>query len=901
MNKITATIIFSILALPAIAFAHATPLEMHPRSGSQLQESPTEISIRFSERLESASSRIKVTDESGARVEEGVAHVSDDGYTLSAPLRAPDGIYAVTWSVVSQDDGHFTRGSYAFSVGARAAPTASSEEVVKIAGATEATLMFIEFVGNSILWGILALYLLSGESRLRKMFSVLALCAAASALIGSGGQLLLKSHELAGLHATGLWDAFHLYSHTVAGHSTIVRGIALVLGGIGAALLGFRSKHVTVAILGIPLLVFAYYRAIVSHATANPFFPDLSIWMNFVHVIEKDLWLGVLFVFCVILASRHRESIVPSVLPRTVALLSANLAVLSASAGYIVWLHLKSFSNIVSTAWGQAFLPLAVCAFFLIALHTYHVVGLRFRPHVIKKYLAATFGGMCAAAAFVVFFSSVVIITSPPPHESVREFSSTDKGTEITLSRAPYDDTMALLTVTGPHEKPTVVIGARDGGLQPVLIQRFEGGYMFPWALVGAQNTVTVIAPRPGSYDAQVSFELSSALFAKSDGHGRTFDFFTLSMLVLTLIGIVYSIVLRYLSSAFGTVEVRHAGPRALIGALLASVAILGISGGTSVLLKNEFEAACVNDGNMWHMMQPTYEGVPTLGEAREGCMWGMGKYFYQFADQREYEYLSSLGTTTVRMDTLPLSIRAGVPAKLKFTLRNADGTPATLLVDMEKYIHVVVVSKDESVFAHIHPDDVRPLTEKDINSSTFTVEHTFPTSGEYLVSVDFAHGTQLESKQFTLQISGSPAQVTDVRTYVSPGVFRGYTVALDHGGARAEEVTTLRFNVSKDGVPVTTLQPYLSAVSHVSVVKDDLSEFIHTHGEYHAPGTPYPPVVVRNGKIIHSMSSMTAPATFGPAFEAHVLFPSRGRYTVWAQINTGTEVVPTSFTVDVE
>ncbi len=902
MKKIIPTIVFVLFSIPLAVSAHASPVEMQPHSGAQLESAPTVIQIRFSERLESGSSRIKVTNEAGERVEEGMAQVSADGYSLTVPLKALEGIYAITWSVVSKDDGHFTRGSYAFSVGSRVAPTSLNEEVVMIASTSEAGLTFVEFLGNSILWGVFALYLLWPDSRLRKYFFVLALFGAVFAFLGACGQLLLKSHQLAGLHGVGIWEALHLYTHTVAGHSTIVRGIALTLGGVLAALFAFRSRRTTLVILGVPLIVFAYFRALISHATANPFHTEFSIAVNFVHVIEKDLWLGVLLVLCVLFASRQREALVPELLPRTFALLSANLALLSASAGYIVWLHLKSFSNIVGSAWGQAFLPLLVCAAVLIALHSYHVFGLWRRPRSVKKYLAATLGAATAAAAFVVFFSSVVIITSPPPHDAVRAFSVTDQGTRIALERSIYEDGMTLLTIEGTHTFPTVVIGAREGGLQPALVQRFVGGYVFPSALIGTETKlVTVIVPRADAYDAQASFELSSESFAKPVGHGRTFDLFTTCMILLSLTGVGYAALLRFAGPRFGDIELRHAGTRAVVGFVCVSVVMLTVAAGVSALFKNEFALACVSDGNMWHMMQPTYAGVPVSAEAREGCMWGMGQYFYQFSDAREYYYLNSFTAAQVALATHPKVIRAQIPTELTFTLTDSDGSPATLLVDMEKYLHAVIVSEDESVFAHIHPDDVRPLTQEDIDASTFTVNYTFPKAGTYLVSVDFAHGTQLESKQFTVQVEGGGRMDKTPRTYSSPGVFEGYTVTMDSSGAGAGEVTTLSFSVAKNGTPVTDMQPYLSAVSHISVVKNDLSAFIHTHGEYHPPGTPYPPIAIKNGKIIHSMATMVAPATFGPNFEAHVLFPTSGRYTVWAQINVGGTVIPTSFTLDVE
>jgi hypothetical protein len=210
-------------------------------------------------------------------------------------------------------------------------------------------------------------------------------------------------------------------------------------------------------------------------------------------------------------------------------------------------------------------------------------------------------------------------------------------------------------------------------------------------------------------------------------------------------------------------------------------------------------------------------------------------------------------------------------------------------------------VSKDETVFAHIHPDDIHPLTKEEVGTSTYTLQYTFPKAGSYLVSVDYAHGLTLESKQFTVDVAGLPAQSGEQKIYPSPGVFDGYTVSLDYFQPFTGQITTLKYTFTKDGKPVTNIVPYLSAAMHISIVKNDFSSFMHVHGEVHPPGVPYPPVIIKNGQVVHSMAMMVLPPTLGPLIEAHVIFPSRGLYTVWGQFKIGNTVIPASFTIRVE
>ncbi|MEN9561137.1 MAG: hypothetical protein RIQ56_410, partial [Candidatus Parcubacteria bacterium] len=114
-------------------------------------------------------------------------------------------------------------------------------------------------------------------------------------------------------------------------------------------------------------------------------------------------------------------------------------------------------------------------------------------------------------------------------------------------------------------------------------------------------------------------------------------------------------------------------------------------------------------------------------------------------------------------------------------------------------------------------------------------------------------------------------------------------------------EIATLSYEIQKKGIPVKTLEPYLSAPLHASVVSDDLSTFLHVHGEVHEAGRPSPKLTIRNGTLIHSGAHAPTPLQFGPGIEAHLVFPKAGFYTVWAQFKDGGEVWAVAHTVQVE
>lgn len=126
MRRMLAVLIACALATimfrPGPAFAHALPVEMYPLDGAELDESPAEIRIKFSEPIEAAASRLIVQDAQGQPIH-GAHQSSPDEVTLVVTLPPlPNGVYAATWEVLSTDT-HTTSGQFTFSVAASAPQT----------------------------------------------------------------------------------------------------------------------------------------------------------------------------------------------------------------------------------------------------------------------------------------------------------------------------------------------------------------------------------------------------------------------------------------------------------------------------------------------------------------------------------------------------------------------------------------------------------------------------------------------------------------------------------------------------------------------------------------------------------------------------------------------------------
>lgn len=927
-----------MMLAPVVASAHAMPVSYIPESAAVMDSLPAVLSITFSERIDVRASSLTVRGPSGATVEiEKPQHAEGDVRTLQVPLRADgEGTYVVSWSAVSSDDGHFTKGAYAFGVGkgTQVAVTSATSEVVKVATIPEALSMTVELMGNGILWAALLLYVFvirkvvmrPKHDKVRKTvhrgYAFMLMFGAGLALVGGALQLYVKTLDLAGLQTIAFSSAFLSYLHTTAGVATVGRMVVVLLL-LCVFLIGRRVIAASVkitwyeGILIVLMLIFAYLRAKISHATANPFLPDFSIFINVIHLVEKDILFGILFALMLIVLHPRLREFLGDVIQPAFLLLAIDIGAVSVTACYIVWLHLKSFSNLFTTEWGSAFLILLLGSVLLVGMRLYHTLARVWTPRSFARFLPATLAVELAFALFVVYASSVVIITSPPlPLAHGKVFSATDQGAMVTLSRDGSEDTSVHLTVRGDSGSSLPFLTIRDISrdtepLQVPLRTRYEGAYAFPAILMSGDGPyeVTIDAPQKDGYDAHAVFRVEAKDIALSSdpGKDRPIDLFTLVFIAIGLSALSFAFLLHVISRREAPLSISHTkyipGYYVALPAFIAALYV--VTGFTGLLMShgivNPFKAACEGDGNMWHSMLPTRAGVPISQVPQEGCMWGMGDYPYLISDVHEYQYLSSLGSAEVALVTAPAKLTAGVPVTLTVSFKEKDGSPALLYKDMEKLMHLVVISEDQTVFAHIHPDDIRTLTAREIAESTFTLSYTFPKAGRYSVAVDYAHGVTLGSKQFILDVVGGSPQATSPSNYPSRGIFGGYEVALTYGIPEAGKPATLIYDFTKDGKPVTTLTPYLSAAMHVAVVKNDFSQFMHTHGELHQQGQPYPPIVVREGKIIHSMASMVVPPTFGPRVEAHVLFPEKGRYTVWGQFKVNGEVIPTSFTVDVE
>ncbi|WP_051799548.1 hypothetical protein [Catenuloplanes japonicus] len=138
-----------------------------------------------------------------------------------------------------------------------------------------------------------------------------------------------------------------------------------------------------------------------------------------------------------------------------------------------------------------------------------------------------------------------------------------------------------------------------------------------------------------------------------------------------------------------------------------------------------------------------------------------------------------------------------------------------------ERDLHLIVVRRDLTGYQHLHPERAP--------DGTWQTPLKVAAPGDYRVFADF----RPTGRDEPLTLGADVPAAGDYRPAPLPGPgFRdevdGYTVTLD-GDAQTGAFT---FTVSRDGAPVTDLEPYLGANGHLIALRDGDLGYLHVHPE---------------------------------------------------------------------
>ncbi|MEQ4725847.1 hypothetical protein [Nonomuraea sp. B19D2] len=169
-------------------------------------------------------------------------------------------------------------------------------------------------------------------------------------------------------------------------------------------------------------------------------------------------------------------------------------------------------------------------------------------------------------------------------------------------------------------------------------------------------------------------------------------------------------------------------------------------------------------------------------------------------------------------------TVKAGEATDFRFTVTGPDGRPVTgYQVEHDKKLHFIVVSRDLGTFQHLHPDMAA--------GGVWSVRLTLDDPGAYRAFADFA-----PTGGSGLTLGADLLVAGDYKPDPLPEVARtaevdGYQVSLD-GDLVPGQAAKLTLSVSKDGEPVTDLQPYLGAYGHLVALRAGDLAYLHVHPE---------------------------------------------------------------------
>lgn len=254
-------------------------------------------------------------------------------------------------------------------------------------------------------------------------------------------------------------------------------------------------------------------------------------------------------------------------------------------------------------------------------------------------------------------------------------------------------------------------------------------------------------------------------------------------------------------------------------------------------------------------------------------------------------------GPVDVGVEATPAQPQPLQPFTITYTLKDGQGAAIEepgLRVTHDKLMHLIVVSQDLEHFQHIHP-----LPE---GNGRYSVPSIVTEAGKYLLFNEFvtvAGVTQIErdlldttgaspDKQAQLTANlGSTQRVGELETLLtspSPKVRRRSPVAFN-------------LDVTRDGTPVTELEPYLAAPCHIVIISADTKQFAHTHGD--VPGGAMSGDT--SGMDMSQMASMPVPYHFGPRIQFTHTFMQQGAYRIWLQFGYKGEVQTVAYNVKVD
>ncbi|CAO5187786.1 Secreted protein [Frankia sp. AiPs1] len=227
--------------------------------------------------------------------------------------------------------------------------------------------------------------------------------------------------------------------------------------------------------------------------------------------------------------------------------------------------------------------------------------------------------------------------------------------------------------------------------------------------------------------------------------------------------------------------------------------------------------------------MHPT--SSPAMASMPTTSMPGMGSGAHDMAADDGL----SAEASGLRFAPTSTTLPANEPDTFRFQIRGTDGIPITTFApDQTKLMHLYLIRSDLTGFQHVHPTMAA--------DGTWTANLAATPAGTYQVYTSFT--AQIAGKDVPLVLS-QPVTLPGTAATIAPApasdttTVDGYTLAVSTAGGMpmAGMTHTLIVTITRNGMPVTDLQPYLDTYAHLTAVHAGDLAFAHLHPQGKANG----------------------------------------------------------------
>ncbi len=228
----------------------------------------------------------------------------------------------------------------------------------------------------------------------------------------------------------------------------------------------------------------------------------------------------------------------------------------------------------------------------------------------------------------------------------------------------------------------------------------------------------------------------------------------------------------------------------------------------------------------------------------------------------------------------------AGRVTRLRFVPLRGGAPLRALAIVHEHPLHLFVVSADFTFFDHVHPT---PQPD-----GSLVLDYAFPHPGQYLLYADLMPVGQ-RSQVFRLPVAVGPTGGDGAHSPVAADLRPSPSLSrpIDSDPSMLAELrfqprtpvagieTHFLVRLSKDGKPVTDLEPYVGAMAHAVFVSQDSGTYLHCHPE--------------------QLMAPSPGARGGPDIPFATFFPQSGRYKLWIEFQRHGQVSVVSYVIEVK